>query len=216
MIAFFSLGFDTTNFVIIAGTIGVGIGLGMQSMLNNFFSGLVMMFQKVVKVGDIIELEDGETGKIKAIRIQNIHMRTFDGKDLIVPNSQLLSNQITNYTMHDSYLRIRIPFGISYSTDIQKLHEVVLKAVEDLPFIIKNESIAPAPKLFMEEFGDNSINFELAFWVNLRSHASQLNIKAEALSAIEKALRNNNIEIPFPQRDIRVLELPEKPSRSSL
>jgi potassium-dependent mechanosensitive channel len=208
-IAFVSIGFDATNFVIIAGALGIGIGLGLQSLVNNFVSGLLLLFEKSIRVGDIIALEDGQTGTVSSISIRSSRIRSFNGHDIIVPNSELVSKNIVNWTMKDSYLRYNIPFGVSYGTDKENVRKVVLEAIKGLPYVIDDGTTCPKPQIWMTELGDNSINFELVVWVDFDISKSHGNMNSAFLWIIETALTKNGIEIPFPQRDIYVKQFPK-------
>lgn len=203
-IAFFSIGFDVTNFVIIAGALGVGIGLGLQSLVNNFISGLLILFEKNIRVGDILELEDGHRGRVTSISMRSSRIRCFNGLDVIVPNSELSSKCVVNWTMKDQYIRIEIPFGVGYGSDKKQVRDIVLEAIQGIPYVMEDGIKCPKPQLWLMEFGESSLNFQLVAWVDLNISQSYSNMHSEFLWQIETALVKNGIEIPFPQRDIHI------------
>jgi len=209
MLSCVSLGFHATNFVIIAGALGVGVGLGLQSIVNNFFSGLVVLFNKTLKVGDFIETEDGYKGSVKSINMQNIHMQTFEGKDVILPNADLVNKTVVNWTMYDPFIRFHIPFGVEYGTDKEVVEKIAIDVAERVPYTVNNDQICPKPKVWLVEFGDSSLNFELVVWVNLRESSSKGSMFTEYLWEIETELTKQGIVIPFPQSDIYIKEMPE-------
>lgn len=200
-----SLGINSTNFVIVAGALGVGVGLGMQSIVNNFFSGLILLFSKTIKVGDLLETQEGIFGRVKAINMHNVNIRTTDGKDVLVPNSDLVSKRLLNWTLGDPYVRLNIPFDVAYGSDKEHVEEVALNVAKNLSFVVLDESICSLPKVWLRGMGDSALNLELIIWVNIRKTASRGNMKAEALWELEKGLRNAGISIPFPQREVRLL-----------
>ncbi len=204
-----SMGFSATNFVILGGALGVGVGLGLQSIVNNFFSGLVVLFTKILKVGDIVETDAGYLGKVRAINMQNIHIRTFDGKDVVIPNAELVNKFVVNWTMVDPYVRLHIPFGIQYGANKDEVEKIILEVAESIPHTINNENICPKPKVWLTEFADSALNIELVVWVNFQDSTSRGSITAEYLWEIEKGLKQNGISIPFPQRDLHIKDFPE-------
>ncbi len=203
-IAFFSIGFDITNFVIIAGALGVGIGLGLQSLVNNFISGLLILFEKNIRVGDILELENGHKGRVTSISIRSSRIRSFNGLDIIVPNSELISKSVVNWTMKDQYIRIEIPFGVGYGSDKKQVRDIVLEAIKGIPYVMEDGLKCPKPQLWLIEFGESSLNFQLVAWVDLNITQSYSSMNSEFLWQIETALTKNGIEIPFPQRDVHI------------
>jgi len=206
--AFFSIGFDMTNFVIIGGALGVGIGLGMQSIANNFFAGIILLFEKRIRVGDIIELDKQEMGTVQSINIQNTTIRTFDGREVVVPNSDFTTKRLTNWTMNDNYLRLQIPFGVAYGSNVELVKEAVIDAAKLCHLTVLNEKICPPPIVWMKEFADSSLNFELIVWVDLSRELSKSGLYSHYLILIEKTLRDNGIVVPFPQRDLWVKQIP--------
>ena len=208
LIAFYSLGFSMTNFLIIGGALGVGIGLGLQAIVNNFFSGLVVLFSKILKLGDVVETKDGLKGVVRAINMQNIHIHTFDGKDIVLPNADLVTKRLVNWTMADPYVRLHIPFDVAYGSDQEKVDKIVTALASKIEYSITNPQLSPPPKVWLKELGASAIHLELAVWVNVRQFSSRGDMRTEYLRAIEKELLTNDIEIPNPQNDIHIRTFP--------
>jgi len=195
LIAVTAAGFDLSRLVIILSALGVGIGFGLQNIVNNFFSGLILIFERPIQVGDVVELNT-LLGTVKRIGIRSSTIRTYDGSEVIVPNANLISNEVINWTLSDKLRRIQINVGTTYSSDPVKVLEVLRTVVEDHPDILQS----PAPMFLFEEFGDSSLNFNLRFWT--ASPETWLQLRSEISVNIYHALKKNGIEIPFPQRDL--------------
>lgn len=198
-------GFDFGNIAIVAGALSVGIGFGLQNIVNNFVSGLILLFERPVRKGDWIQVGATE-GYVKDIHIRSTIIQTFDRSDVIVPNSELISNQVTNWVLSGKGGRAIIPVGVAYGTDTEKVRDVLLAIAEENESVIKT-GLMPKPKVLFRGFGDSSLNFELrVFLLNIDT---RLDIVSELNFAIDKAFRAEGIEIPFPQRDLHVKSLPE-------
>ncbi len=200
LVALAVAGFEFTNLAIIAGALSVGIGFGLQAIVNNFVSGLILLFERPVKTGDWIVVGDTE-GYVKRISIRSTLIQTFDRADVIVPNSDLITNKVTNWMLFDPRGRIRVPIGVAYGSDTEKVREVLLKVAYAHPEVV-TDNTTPEPRVLFLDFGDSSLNFELRCYIQnidmRRSVMSDLNF------AIDKALREHGIEIPFPQRDVHI------------
>lgn len=197
-------GIDFTGIAIIAGALSVGIGLGLQDITNNFVSGLILLLERPIKIGDRVIVGSTE-GYVRKISVRSTRIRTQDRTDVIVPNSELVASQVTNLTLKDKFLRIRIPVGVAYGSDVELVRETLLKIATDHPGIT-NES-PHVPRVLFREFGSSSLNFEL--WAVLID-ANQLNeIPSELHFEIDKAFREHGIVIAFPQTDIHIKELPK-------
>lgn len=197
-------GFDFGNIAIIAGALSVGIGFGLQNIVNNFVSGLILLFERPIRKGDWIEV-GGTEGYVKDIHIRSTKIQTFDRSDVIVPNSELISNQVTNWVLSSKSGRAIIPVGVAYGTDTEKVRDILMAIAEDNSDVVKSGSM-PKPKVLFREFGDSSLNFELR--VFLHNVDSRLVVISDINFAIDKAFREEGIEIPFPQRDLHVKSLP--------
>jgi small-conductance mechanosensitive channel len=193
-------GVTFTNFAIIAGALSVGIGFGLQNIVNNFVSGLILLFERPIKNGDWIVVGSTE-GHVKKISIRSTQIQTFDRADIIVPNSELVSTQVTNWMLHDKTGRVRVPVGVAYGSDTEKVRQILNEVALQHPKVIK-ESPNYKISVFFLRFGDSSLDFELRCFIEDMDNA--LTVKSDLNFAIDKAFRENNIEIPFPQRDIHV------------
>ena len=198
-------GFDFGNIAIVAGALSVGIGFGLQNIVNNFVSGLILLFERPIRKGDWIVV-GGTEGHVKDIHIRSTIIQTFDRSDVIVPNSELISNQVTNWVLSTKSGRATIPVGVAYGTDTEKVRDILLAIAEENENVVKTGSV-PKPVVLFREFGDSSLNFELRIF--LFSVDSRLSVVSEINFAIDKAFREEGIEIPFPQRDLHVKTLPE-------
>jgi len=207
IIALSVAGFAFTNLAIIAGALSVGIGFGLQNIVNNFVSGLILLFERPIKTGDWI-VAGGTEGYVKRIRMRSTLIQTFDRADVIVPNSELISSQVTNWMLYDTRGRAKVAVGVAYGTDTQLVKEVLLKVAEEHPDVIKDGS-SPEPRVLFLGFGDSSLNFEL------RCHISNIDNRLQCVSdmnfAVDAAFRAHGIEIPFPQRDIHIRDGQNKP-----
>jgi small-conductance mechanosensitive channel len=198
-------GFDFGNIAIIAGALSVGIGFGLQNIVNNFVSGLIILFERPIRKGDWIVV-GGTEGVVKDIQIRSTRIETFDRADVIVPNSELISNQVTNWVLSSSSGRAIIPVGVAYGTDTEKVRDILMSVAEENEDVAKTRYV-PEPRVLFREFGDSSLNFELR--VFLHNVDSRLSVISDLNFAIDKAFREQGIEIPFPQRDLHVKNLPE-------
>lgn len=192
-----TLGFDLSNLALIAGALSVGVGFGLQSIVNNFVSGLILLFERPVKVGDWIVTTSGE-GIVKKISVRSTEIETFDRSSIIVPNSELISSTVTNWTHKDKLGRIIVGVGVAYGTDPEKVRDVLLKCANDHPLIVR----FPEPFVVFMNFGESSLDFEIRAFV--RDIGTGLRVRTDLRFAIVKAFREAGIEIPFPQRDVHI------------
>lgn len=197
-------GFDFGSVAIIAGALSVGIGFGLQNIVNNFVSGLILLFERPIRKGDWISV-GGTEGYVKDIHIRSTRIETFDRADVIVPNSELISNQVTNWVLTNQNGRAVIPIGVAYGTDTEKVREILLAIAEENENVAKTDYV-PQPQVLFRAFGDSSLDFELR--VFLHNIDGRLGVVSEINFAIDKAFRKEGIEIPFPQRDVHVRTLP--------
>lgn len=198
LIAFSAAGIDMAKLSIIMGALSVGIGFGLQNVVNNFISGLILIYERPVQVGDVIEVGN-LMGEIKSIGIRASNIRTYDGSEVIVPNSNLISDQLINWTLSDDHRRLEIMVGVAYGTDPALVINVLKEVALANPQVVKY----PTPFVMFNEFGDSSLNFRMLFWVLFENG---LSTKSEVSVAIDEAFKKNNIEIPFPQLDLHVKE----------
>ncbi|MCL5797102.1 MAG: mechanosensitive ion channel [Gammaproteobacteria bacterium] len=205
MVALSSIGLDFSNVAWIAGALSVGIGFGLQSIVNNFVSGLIIMFERSLKVGDFLELQSGVTGTVSQINMRSTIIRTPDNLEIVVPNSEFISGRVVNWTLTDNDRRLRIPFSVEYGTDKELVVRLVMQAARNVPYTLEDES--HEPQVWMTRMGDNGLEFELLVWVRqgvdieVRRAESRQGLRAAYLWEIESAFRAAGISMPFPQRD---------------
>jgi small-conductance mechanosensitive channel len=183
---------------VFAGAVGVGVGFGLQNIASNFISGLVILAERPITIGDRVEVA-GITGQVQQIRARSTVIRTNDNISMIVPNTKFIDSPVTNWTYGDPRVRFRIPVGVAYGSDIGKVREALLAAGRENPNTLKD----PAPSVFLEKFGDNSIDFQLVVWSSEMS-ARPSRYRSDLNFAIEQKFREAGIELPFPQRDLHI------------
>jgi potassium efflux system protein len=194
-------GFSFTNLAIIAGALSVGIGFGLQNIVNNFISGIILLFERPIRTGDWIVVGNTE-GYVRKISIRSTQIETFDRADVIVPNSELISNQVTNWMLRDPWGRVIVPVGVAYGTDVEKVRELLLQVAREHPLVISDGLRVSPPRVLFRGFGDSSLNFELRCFI--RNVDQRLATQSDLNFAIEKVLRAADIQIPFPQRDLHL------------
>lgn len=202
VLALSTLGIDVSKLALVASALGIGIGLGLQGIVNNFVSGLAVLLERSLKVGDFIELDSGITGEVIEIHMRATLMRTNDNVDILIPNAELTNGKVINWTLEESVRRFRIPFGVAYGTDKNLVKKAVLEAARSLPYTL--DSNGREPVVWMSSFGDSSLNFILGVWVSAEQVKRPTALQSDYLWAIDDALRKYNIEIPFPQRDLHL------------
>jgi len=190
-------GVDTTTFAVVGGAIGVGIGLGLQKIASNFISGIILLFEKSVEIGDLVEIQGGLEGTITHFGGRYTLLETFDGKEIMVPNEDFIINKVINLTYNNNRGRIEIKIGVAYDSDLDTVQEVMIDVAKEHPRCL----LYPAPDVFITEFGDSSINLVMHFWVNNVSDG-RLRPRSDVMAQIIKKFRENKITIPFPQRDV--------------
>jgi small-conductance mechanosensitive channel len=194
------LGVDFKNIAIIAGALSVGIGFGLQTIVNNFVSGLILLFERPIRRGDWIVVGSTE-GYVRNISIRSTTIETFNRADVIVPNSELISNQVTNWMLSNNTGRLIAPIGVAYGSDIEKVMDILKSIAAEHPDIIADQAHYRVRVLF-KEFGDNSLNFELRCYV--RNVDDRMLILSDVNLAIDREFRKAEIEVPFPQRVVHV------------
>ena len=197
-IAFQIAGFDLSSLAIVAASLGVGVGFGLQNIINNFVSGIIILAERPISIGDRIDVA-GVAGRVTKIQLRSTTVVTNDNITMIVPNADFISNTVTNWSHGDPKVRIRVPVGVAYGTNLKLLQNLLLEAAVEHPKALSD----PSPLVMFTEFGDSSLNFELAVWTEEMT-AAPVHFISQMNFIIEKKLRNNDIEIPFPQRDLHV------------
>jgi potassium efflux system protein len=201
-----ALGVDLQKITILAGALGVGIGFGLQTIVNNFVCGLILLFERPVKVGDLIQL-DSEWAYIKKIGLRATIVETFDQAEVVVPNSDLVTNKVTNWTLSSRLSRLTIPVGVAYGSDVPLVLQILRDCAEQHPLVTK---VRP-PQVLFTDFGESSLDFELRVFVE--DVANRLQVMSELHQAVDQRFREKGVEIPFPQRDIHIRS--PKPSASA-
>ena len=197
-VAFQAVGFDHSSLAIVAASVGVGVGFGLQNIINNFVSGIIILAERPISIGDRIEVA-GVAGRVTKIQLRSTTVVTNDNITMIVPNADFISNTVTNWSHGDPKVRIRVPVGVAYGSDLKLLQQLLLEAAGEHPKALRD----PSPVVLFTEFGDNSLNFELGVWTQEMT-AAPIHFTSEMNFIIEQKLRENDIEIPFPQRDLHV------------
>ena len=190
-------GLDLSSLTVIGGALGVGIGFGLQDIARNFASGIVLLFERSVQVGDFIQVGT-HLGVVEEVRTRSIVLKTLDRISIIVPNSRLLSEEVVNWNHRRSVSRLHLPIGVAYGSDVKKVKAALLQAAEEHLEVLRN----PPTQVFFTEFGDSSLNFELLVWTSDPSRQAPL--KSDLCFRIEEIFREQQIDIPFPQRDINI------------
>lgn len=198
-----AVGIDLTALAVFSGAVGVGVGFGLQAIFSNLISGVIMLLEGSVSVGDFVELESGVTGEVKEINTRATLITTNDRVDILVPNAQFINGMVTNWTLRDKHRRTRIPFGVAYGSDKELVKKAALEAASSLPHELKGKAARPA-EVWLVNFGESSLDFELVLWLKAEAVKRPMAIVAEYNWAIETALRKYDIEIPFPQRDLHI------------
>ncbi|MCB1680300.1 MAG: mechanosensitive ion channel family protein [Rhodospirillales bacterium] len=192
-----AVGFDLSNLALIAGALSVGIGFGLQSIVSNFVSGLILLFERPIKVGDWVIVNSGE-GIVKKISVRATEIETFDRTSIIVPNSELISSAVKNWNYNDRIGRVIINIGVTYNSKPRRVREILLECAKEHPSVLSH----PAPSVFFKDFGDSALIFELRVFI--RNIRDIYDVSTDLRLMIWDKLHEENIEIPFPQRDLHI------------
>ncbi len=199
-------GVSFQGLAIIAGALSLGIGFGLQNIVNNFVSGLILLFERPIKSGDYISVGEIE-GFVKQIRIRSTELETQENRNVIVPNSELIATQVTNWVLRDPIGRLGIKVGVAYGSDTAKVRKILMEVATAHPEVI-TKGRKPAPAALFKGFGDSSLDFELRAWIH--NIERRYHVTSDLNFAIDTAFRENGVEIPFPQRDLHVRSWSEK------
>jgi potassium-dependent mechanosensitive channel len=203
------LGFQLTNLALVAGALGVGIGFGLQNIVNNFLSGLILLFERPIKVGDMLVI-DGQWGTVKEIRVRSTIFETFDKYVLIIPNSELVSNKVSNWTHYGAGInRLTLKVGVAYGSNVDQVRQLILEICRANPRVV----VEPPPQVYFTVYGDSSLDFTI--WVHVRMPDDRMPATHELNRAIFEAFNAHGIEIPFPQRDLHIKEWPAAPEKKT-
>ncbi|MCC5896010.1 MAG: mechanosensitive ion channel [Alkalibacterium sp.] len=204
LIAISSIGFDLTSFTVFASVLGVGIGFGLQNVMSNFISGLIILFERPIKVGDRIII-DGTIADVEEIKLRATIVRTRVHERMIIPNSYFLEEKFVNRSYADTRLRLAVDVGVSYGSDVMLVKKLLKESVIELgeekwTNILKD----PEPRVFFEEFGESSLDFSVWFWIDTQSEEREFRIPSDLRFKIFQKFEEHHIEIPFPQRDVHM------------
>ncbi|MEQ8301157.1 MAG: mechanosensitive ion channel [Hyphomonas sp.] len=202
-IALQTVGVNLSALTIFSGALGVGIGFGLQSIFSNFISGIIILIEKSVKVGDFIELQSGVTGLVSEINIRSTVVTTNDNVDILVPNEEFIKAQVINWTLREARRRTHIKFGVAYGTDKEIVRQAGMEAAAEVQWTLEN--MGPRmPQVWLTGFGDSSLDFELVVWLTEEAVKKPSKVTADYNWALHSALERHGIEIPFPQQDLHL------------
>jgi len=200
------MGINLTALAVFGGAVGVGLGFGLQAIASNFISGLIILFDRSVTIGDYVELDDGRAGTVRELTLRSTTLETFEGKDVIVPNEKFIVETFTNWTHKDKRQRYRVDFSVAYSSDINQLVGIIKSVVASHPQVLSGEHlpIEIRPDCEIDSFGDSGVNMFVEFWMEGIDDGKN-RVGGDLLLMIFNAMREHGFEIPFPQREVRVL-----------
>ena len=198
VVAMSSMGVDLSALTVLGGAIGLGVGFGLQKVVSNFISGILLLMDNSVKPGDVIEI-DGTYGWINNLRARYASVITRDGTEHLIPNEDLITQRVINWSFTNNLVRMKVPIGVSYDADPHECIQLVVAAAESIDRVLND----PAPICHVLGFGDSSVDLELRFWISDPSNGVT-NVKSAVLLNIWDTFKENNIEIPYPQRDLHI------------
>lgn len=194
------LGIDLSSFALLGGAIGIGLGFGLQNIFSNFMSGVIILLERSLKVGDFVDLASGVRGHVLDIAMRYTRISTNDAIDILVPNSEFINGRVTNWTLDDSMRRMRIPFGVAYGTPKERVREACQAAAARIEGVVT--AVGKEPDAWLISYGDSAVNYELVFWADRELNTHPASCHARMMWALDDELAVRGIEIPFPQRDI--------------
>ena len=195
------LGLDLTALAVFGGALGVGLGFGLQQIASNFISGIILLLERTMKIGDFVEMEDGKAGTLKQMNMRSSVLSTFDGKDIMVPNEKFITTSFINWTNEDPRQRYEVEFAVAYDTDLHAVPALIADVVAGHPQVLAEPE---APDVELRGFGDNGVNFAVEFWVDGIDDGKN-KFTSEIRFLIWDALKKAGISMPFPQREIRII-----------
>ncbi len=196
------LGIDLTNIALLGSALAVGLGFGLQNVFSNFVSGVIILLERGLKVGDFVELESGVRGHVKEIAMRYTRVTSNDALDVLVPNSEFINGRVVNWTFDDAYRRMHIPFGVAYGTPKELVKEAGIAAARQVPGVVENNLREIA--VWLIAYGDSSVNYELVVWADRALTTRPAASHARLMWALDDELARRKIEIPFPQRDLHI------------
>jgi len=206
LIGLTAVGVDLTAFAVFTGAVGIGVGLGLQRLISNLVAGFTLLADRSLKPGDVIEVETtsgGAFGVVTSMTSRYVSVRTRDGTEILIPNETLITNSVINWSYSDRAVRLKLPIGVSYDSDIEKVRELCVKAALDCPRILRR----PAPLCLLKGFGDSSVDLELRAWIEDPEEGVS-NVSSDVLLRVWHLFHEHGIEIPYPKRDVYLREVP--------
>jgi len=188
-----------TVFAFLGGALAIGVGFGTQTIIRNFISGLIVLMERQVQVGDIVDV-DGVTGTVTEVNLRSSTLMGFDGVEAIIPNSSLLENKVTNWTHTDKRVRRVIKVGVAYGSPVRQVAELLLDCMQRHGQVLKD----PEPRVLFDDFGDSALVFSMQFWLEMKPNVSSVVVMSDLRFMVYKALDEAGIAIPFPQRDLHL------------
>ncbi len=201
------MGINLTALAVFGGAVGVGLGFGLQSIASNFISGIIILLDRSISIGDYVEMENGQSGIVREMNMRSTTLETFDGKDIMVPNEKLISSTFVNWTHKNKKQRYRVDFSVAYHSDIRKLVELIKEVVTKHPQVLSGDNIPieERPDCEIDSFGDSGINMFVEFWIEGIDDGKN-RVGGDLLLDILETLQQNGYEIPFPQREVRIIK----------
>jgi small-conductance mechanosensitive channel len=196
LVALHVFGLNTASLAVAFGALGIGLGFGLQNIFNNFISGIILLFERPIQVGDDVEI-NGTWATVKKINVRSTVVQTYDNASLIIPNADFVSSQVTNWSFKDKRLRRNIIVGVAYGSDVARVRDTLLEIAQNTPKVLKQ----PAPDVLFADFGDSALIFRLRIWTDTDS---MLKVETAIRFEIDRLFRERGIEISFPQRDIHI------------
>lgn len=195
-----TFGVDLTALAVLGGAVGVGIGFGLQKIASNFISGIILLFEKSIETGDIVEIDGAIYGTIERFSGRYTLIKCFDGKEIMMPNEEFIVSRVVNWTYSDNQARIKLSIGVAYDSDLEQVKQIMMDCAQKHPKALEDPEVG----CYLKEFGDSSINFDLYFWVK-DINDGLFEPKSDVYMAIWKEFKEKGISIPFPQREIKIL-----------
>ncbi len=189
-----------TAFAFVSGAFAIGVGFGAQNIINNFISGWILMWERPIRIGDFLEVDSVAKGTVETINTRSTRIRRVDGVHMMIPNSKLLENTVVNWTLVDNLIRTTVKVGVAYGSPTKKVRELIYAACEQQQGVLSD----PEPIVIFEDFGDNSLVFEVYFWVNATKDRDLRRIRSDIRFTIDELFEAEKIVIAFPQRDVHV------------
>lgn len=201
------LGIDLTALTVFSGAFGLAIGFGLQKTFGNLIAGIILLMDRSIKPGDVIAVNDGisnTVGQVKKIGIRAVSVITRDKKEYLIPNENLMVNQVENWSYSSRDVRVKVPVAVAYGTDLDLAEALMLQAAREAPRVLAD----PAPTVWLHAFGDNGILFEIQIWIDDPEEGIG-NVRSDVLKRLWPLFRDNDLRVPFPQRDLHVRDWPE-------